>query len=342
MTKQRRLGRGLEALLGVPLDQDLAPEVELTDDGSPSTIPIRPDAVAEGKSSKSYAPIDGQIAELNVYEIDNNPFQPRRSFHPDEIASLADSIKRHRQLQPIIVRKSGLRFQLISGERRLRAAIHAGLETIRAVIHDADDRLTAELALVENLQRKDLNGIEKATSFKNYISTHNCTQDELAKRLSIDRSTIANLIRLLELPEEIQLAVQQERLSPGHARALLPLGEEQLQNEVATTIQAEGWTVRATELWVQSHLRAEDAQDAEISRTADSASPKALRGTKTTSHQIGALEQEFRMSLGTKVDIRQTAKGRGRIVVHFTSEDEFERLREFLCPPEFGDERNAA
>ena len=90
MTKQRRLGRGLEALLGVPLDQDLAPEVELTDDGSPSTIPIRPDAVAEGKSSKSYAPIDGQIAELNVYEIDNNPFQPRRSFHPDEIASLAD------------------------------------------------------------------------------------------------------------------------------------------------------------------------------------------------------------------------------------------------------------
>src|SRR5262245_28250687 len=140
------------------------------------------------------------IIYLNVYEIDDNPFQPRRDFSEPEIASLAESLKEHDMLQPILVRRVGERFQLISGERRLRAAIRAGWSTVPARVRDADDRLVAELAIVENLQRKDLNPVEKALSFKRYLDEHSCTQDDLAQRLKIDRSTIANLMRLLELP----------------------------------------------------------------------------------------------------------------------------------------------
>ncbi len=282
MTKTRRLGRGLEALLGMPLDQDLA-----TDDMDLITEEASEGKTAEQTSTTKREGVvrSGQVVDLSVYEIDNNPFQPRRTFHPEEIASLADSIKRHQQLQPIIVRRSGERYQLISGERRLRATIHAGLDKIRAVIHAADDRLAAELALIENLQRKDLNAIEKAISFKNYIQQHQCTQDELAKRLSIDRSTITNLLRLLELPEELLNAIQQERITAGHARALLPLGEESEQIRVAKQIMEEGWSVRATEIWVQEKLRAEDAPDADGKTHVV---PGRTRATRTISHQIAS------------------------------------------------------
>jgi len=176
--KDRRLGKGLAALLGTPLDEN----------GDPIETP---------------AGSGIETLELSVHEIENNPFQPRREFNHEEIASLAESIKNHQQLQPILVRIVDGKYQLISGERRLRATIHAGLKKIRAEVREADDRLVAELAIIENLQRKDLNPIEKALSFKRYIEEHQCKQDDLARRLSIDRSTIANLMRLLELPQQI-------------------------------------------------------------------------------------------------------------------------------------------
>jgi ParB family chromosome partitioning protein len=310
----------------MPLDKDLVDENDQVD--QPRTIPIREDLVQLGASVVA-GDVQGQVVGIGVYEIDNNPFQPRRTFHPEEIASLADSIKRHRQLQPIIVRRSGQRYQLISGERRLRAAIHAGLEKIDAVVHDADDRLAAEIALIENLQRKDLNAIEKAISFRNYIQQHQCTQDELAKRLSVDRSTVANLLRLLELPKEVLELVQQDRLSGGNARALLPLTEESQQIQVAQRILDEGWSVRTTERFVQEQLRGEDAEDAE-SEIVPESTKKGKRTTRTTSHQIASLEKQLRFALGTRVDIRQTARGRGRIVLHYTSEVEFDRLRQVL------------
>ncbi len=140
----------------------------------------------------------------------------------------------------------GDRFQLISGERRLRAAIQAGMKTIRAEIRQADDRLVAELAIIENLQRKDLNPKRKALSFKRYVTEHRCTQDDLAKRLKIDRSTIANMMRLLELPDPIQSAIQRDEISAGHARSLLPLGNEKEQLEFAKRAKEEGWSVRET------------------------------------------------------------------------------------------------
>ena len=351
MTKDRRLGRGLAALLGSPLEEGLS--VDGMEPGSPSVggpraarVPaaMGTSAVASASpsaghsqavsSARATGPSERQAAnvqaetrqstgvtgsvplnsgaaegsphatttlELQVDLIDNNPFQPRRKFNAEEIASLAESIREHEQLQPILVRRVGERFQLISGERRLRATIHAGLKTIRAEVRMADDRLVAELAIVENLQRKDLDAIEKALSFRRYIDEHKCKQDDLAQRLKIDRSTIANLMRLLELPDQIQNWIQNDELTAGHARALLPLGDEAQQIGFAKLIKDEGWNVRDTERRVAEQLQAEDGAIAG-STTAPRASSR-----KRSTPQIAALEQQLRLSLGTKTEIRQGA-----------------------------------
>lgn len=390
MTKDRRLGRGLAALLGSPLDEistgDPVPadsslphrpvqeprsmpgRLPTTDPSAPSTLSThsaQPAQSAAALPTASEVPTlaagpagesrghaaDGsggaqatrktvtgsiplpaataggrQSLQISVYEIDNNPFQPRRKFNEEEIASLAASIREHEQLQPILVRRIGDRFQLISGERRLRAAIHAGMKTIRAEVREADDRLVAELAIVENLQRKDLDAIEKALSFRRYIDQHQCTQEDLAKRLKIDRSTIANLMRLLELPEKIQHWIQNEKVTAGHARALLPLGEEEQQLEFARLIQEESWSVRETERRVAAQIAAEDGT-IEVGTAAQSKS-----GRKRMTPQLAALEQQLRLALGTKTEIRQNASGSGRIVINFTNSEEFERLCGLICP----------
>ncbi|MEM6471119.1 MAG: ParB/RepB/Spo0J family partition protein [Planctomycetota bacterium] len=303
-TKDRRLGKGLAALLGTPLDEDLMPPGE-------SETPNGREGI--------------QSLTLRVDEVEANPFQPRREFNTDEIASLAESIKSHQQLQPILVRVVGGRYQLISGERRLRATIHAGLDTIRAEVREADDRLVAELAIIENLQRKDLNPIEKALSFKRYIEEHKCKQDDLARRLSIDRSTIANLMRLLELPESVLDLLQAGKITAGHARALLPIGDEPVQVATARRIMEERISVRATEQLVAEMLKAEE--DAETGRRVINATRQRRR---QVSPQIEAMEQEMRMVFGTKVEIKSSARGRGKITLHFSDNDEFERLRAML------------
>jgi ParB family chromosome partitioning protein len=232
-------------------------------------------------------------------------------------------LKQHDLLQPILVRKVAGKYQLISGERRLRAAIRAGWQSIPARVREADDRLVAELAIVENLQRKDLNPIEKALSFKRYLDEHRCPQDELARRLSIDRSTIANLMRLLDLPTQVLDSLRSEKLSAGHARALLPLGDEDEQIALAQRITSEGLSVREIERIVSEQLAADDESPA-----AAATSPKKKR---TRSDQIASLEQELRIALGTKVEIKQSAKGRGTVVIHFTDSDDFDRLRDLLA-----------
>lgn len=299
-TKDRRLGKGLAALLGTPLDED----------GNP----------IEGEAGSGI-----ETLELSVREIENNPFQPRREFNQDEIASLAESIKNHQQLQPILVRIVEGRYQLISGERRLRATVHAGLDKIRAEVREADDRLVAELAIIENLQRKDLNPIEKALSFKRYIQEHKCKQDDLARRLSIDRSTIANLMRLLELPEQILDWLTAGEVSAGHARALLPIGDEEIQIRTARKIMDERWSVRATESYVSGLLKSEE--DSETGKKVVNATRQKRR---EISPHIEAMQQEMRMIFGTKVEIKSSARGRGKITIHFTDADEFERLRDIL------------
>ena len=299
-TKDRRLGKGLAALLGTPLD----------DDGNPI-----PEAERSGVES----------LELSVNEIEMNPFQPRREFNLDEIASLAESIKNHQQLQPILVRIVDGRYQLISGERRLRATIHAGLSRIRAEVREADDRLVAELAIIENLQRKDLNPIEKAMSFKRYIDEHKCKQDDLARRLCIDRSTIANLMRLLELPEQILNWLTAGEITAGHARALLPIGDEEIQIRTAQKIIEDRWSVRATESHVGELLKTEE--DAETGKKVVNATRQKRR---QISPEIESMQEEMRMLFGTKVEIKSSARGRGKITIHFTDPNEFDRLREIL------------
>ena len=185
----------------------------------------------------------------------------------------------------------------------------------------------AELAIVENLQRKDLNALEKAVSFQQYLHQYSCTQEELAARLKIDRSTIANLIRLLELPHAVQEAVRQGALSQGHGRALLTLGDESQQVELCERIQKEGLSVRATERLVAETIDRTDGDPLEAPHRSGTMGNSRVKRTP----QLAALEQEFRNSLGTKVDVRVGARERGKIVIHFSNHDEFDRLRDLLA-----------
>lgn len=317
MRKDRRLGRGLAALLGTPEPQQAAAPAK----GKTTKKKSTPTPAASSTAAPASDDRNGLLM-LDVYEIDDNPFQPRREFSEPELASLSESLKEHDMLQPVLVRQVADRYQLISGERRLRAAIKAGWKQVPARIREADDRLVAELAIVENLQRKDLNAVEKALSFRRYLEQHKCTQEELAARLKIDRSTIANLVRLLELPDEVLDALRSEKISAGHARALLPLGDEDQQAKFCQRICRDGLSVRATEESVQACILEEDS--------GGPATPKKKR-RRSGSDQLAHLAQTFRQALGTKVDLRQTNQGRGRIIIHFANHDEFERLRDHIC-----------
>ncbi|MCA9187072.1 MAG: ParB/RepB/Spo0J family partition protein [Pirellulaceae bacterium] len=329
MTKERRLGRGLAALLGEPMESSEQAAVDMQrvrihrpdDDVSTSTSDGQSDDAIGGATDSR------QILMLNVDDIEPNPFQPRREFGESELASMAESFKEHEQLQPILVRRQNDRWQIISGERRLRAAIHAGMKQIKACVREADDRLVAELAIVENLQRKDLNAIEKATSFHNYLRQHNCTQDDLGKRIKVDRSTIANLMRLLELPMMVQDMVRSNEISMGHARSLLSLGDPRLQIEFGKRIRDENWSVREAERQVAEHIQNEDSERLSISNAAKIRRQR----NQQQNQQVAALETELRHALGTKVDIKKKARGTGgQIVLHFSSLDEFDRIREHL------------
>jgi ParB family transcriptional regulator, chromosome partitioning protein len=304
MSQTRRLGRGLEALLGSPISID-----EPT--GTPGVAAAAP---AKG------------LLELSIYEIDRNPYQPRKDLDEEELNQLAESIKEHGLLQPIVVRRVDDRYQIIAGERRLRAATKAGMEHVAAQVRDVDDRQMAELAIVENLQRKDLGPLEKAASFHHYLQTYRCTQEELAGRLKINRSTIANLIRLLELPEPVQKALREGKISQGHARALLPLGDEQEQIKFARRIVKEDLSVREVESRVKQMIHAEDAEPLRVV-SPDSETPESEAAERTSDPHLTSLEVEFRAALGTRVEVKHSADGRGRIVIHFESHEEFERLR---------------
>jgi len=318
VTKERRLGRGRDALLGRPAESSAA---------------ISP-------ASGAAAPADGTSAEnalvnLSVYEIDRNPYQPRKDFESADIDSLADSIQEHGMIQPIVVRRQAERYQLVAGERRLRAAIKAGLAHVAVHIVDVDDRQAAELAIVENLQRKDLNALEKGASFQQYLERYGCTQEELAKRLKIDRSTVANLIRLLELPADVQSALRAGTITQGHARALLPLADEREQVEFCRRIQQDGLSVRSVEELVQETVQSGGVEHT-LRLVTGEGLPSARAARRPRGKHLASLEQQLRAALGTKVDVREAAKGRGRIVIHFKNHEEFERLRTQLCTNSHG------
>ena len=352
MTKERRLGRGLEALLGriptsaeptPPADEDASNRQPDTDRnafprcdaphvramvgqglGDEVSIPFP----SRSQTPAEPGPGDGSV-RIAIHRIDNNPFQPRRDFDEAEIDSMAESLEAYGLLQPVVVRQVGDRYQLVAGERRLRAATKAGWSDVPVQVIEADDRQVAEVAIVENLHRKDLNPLEKAASFHRYLEQYACTQEELASRLKLDRSTIANLIRLLELPETVQQAVREAKITQGHARALLPLGDEREQLAFCRRIEEEGWSVRQTETLVQEAI---EQADAETLNVVDRDGTKK-RPRRNPSEHIAALEQEFRAALGTRVKISHNARGRGKLVIPFSDHEEFERLREHICHP---------
>jgi ParB family chromosome partitioning protein len=318
----------LEALLGRSYPESPRSDLSLHVPDSEPQENAATDRPTGEDGAADVAPAAGTLA-VAIQEIRTNPFQPRRDFDAAEISALADSLRQHGLIQPILVRRSADGYQLIAGERRLRAAVEAGWSEVPVQVREADDRQMAELAIVENLQRKDLNPLEKAASFEQYLVRYGCTQEELAGRLNVDRSTIANLIRLLELPAEVQAAIRAGRITQGHARALLPLGDEREQVAFCERIQSEGLSVRATEQTVQDLIHAGDAGPLGVV-AADTASEQS-RSRRGRSQILTALEQELRAALGTKVTIRQTSKGRGKIVIPFSSSEEFERLRDYLC-----------
>jgi len=311
------LGGSLDELAGEPVRH-----VETPSTGFP---PASVNSAIDAPEATGVATARAEdLLHLNVHDIDENPFQPRRDFDEQELSSLAESLKEHDMLQPVLVRRSGGRYQLISGERRLRAAIKAGWTTVPARVREADDRMVAELAIVENLQRQDLNPIEKALSFKRYLDEHRCTQEELAGRLKLDRSTIANLVRLLELPPAVLDSLRKGLITAGHARALLPLGDERQQLEYCDRIGREELSVRAIERLVSEQLMAEDAETPAI------AGRVGAGKRRVKSEQLASLEQELRAAVGSKVEIQQSGRGRGKIVLHFTDHEEFDRLFEVL------------
>ena len=344
MSRERRLGRGLEALLGrAGMDQS-APPTDGT--GALASQPETPDRsksaaaqlILHKAEDLEQAAAELPASEIATASIDPNPWQPRSEMSADDLIELANSLEEHGLVQPIVVRSKDDRYQLIAGQRRLAAARRLGWENVPVRLLEVDDRQMSEIAIVENLQRRDLDPLEKATSFKQYLATWGGTQEELAKRLSVDRSTVANLIRLLELPEVVQQKLRAGKISMGHARALLPLGDEH-EVTLAEKVVTQGLSVRAVEGEIQEILRADEIE--EITGSPNNAVQNLQATEKTTkrkpgrpasrrSSQIVSLENELRRAVGTKVVIHANSKGAGRIVIPFGSPEEFERLLEFL------------
>jgi ParB family chromosome partitioning protein len=335
VSKEKRLGRGLEALLGAASIPVAGPAGQPPLPGTPqssSDVPrytaasLTP-AATEVASAVKPAAETNRPQRIAIDQIVRNPHQPRQEFDPEELKQLSESLASHGLLQPVVVRPWQGKFQLIAGERRLRAARQAGWADVPVTIIEADDRQMTELAIVENLQRKDLNALEKAASFQAYIDQYRCTQEELAGRLRIDRSTVANFIRLLELPEAVQDALRRGKITPGHARALLPLGDEREQIDFCQRIQNETWSVRHTESMVQEAIAAADNGPAPIAGTVGKGGKPILRGA----NHVSNLEQEFRAALGLKVKITTSSRGKGKLVIAFASHEEFEQLRDYIC-----------
>ena len=330
MSNQRRLGRGLEALLG-----RTGPGSETDGTAAVASPPASGSSPAAAARLFLHSPeqVEEAVASLPsdtiaVAAIDANPWQPRSVIDDGALAELAASLREHGLVQPIVVRQQGTRYQLIAGQRRLAAARREGWKGILARVLEVDDRQMAEIAIVENLQRRDLDALEKAASFKQYLANWQCTQEELAKRLSVDRSTVANLIRLLDLPEAVQQLLRASSISMGHARALLPIGDEPEQVRLARKVVEEGLSVRAVEAEVKEILRSDEDEDefGEVSAT----SRRGGRPASKRSAQITSMENDLRRALGTKVVVHASSKGAGRIVIPFADADEFQRLLEFL------------
>lgn len=291
-TKKQALGRGLSALLKDPQNDIKS---------------------AEDKNADKLV---GHIVELDLESIEVNPFQPRTSFNEESLRELASSIRELGVIQPITVRKLDYnQYQLVSGERRFRASKLIGLETIPAYIRIANDQESLEMALVENIQRQDLDPIEISLSYQRLIDEINLTQEQLSERVGKNRSTIANYLRLLKLDPIIQTGMRDGFLSMGHGRALINIEDTQLQLEIYEKILANSLSVRETEKLV---------------RNLQEGKPEAKAPAPALPRNIKKSIKEFSERLGTKVDVKVAKKGNGRLIIPFSSEADLERLKKII------------
>ncbi|MEZ4937405.1 MAG: ParB/RepB/Spo0J family partition protein [Crocinitomicaceae bacterium] len=291
-TKKRGLGKGLSALLENP-DTDIT---------------------SSGSSSKTV----GSVAEIKIGQIETNPFQPRTEFEKEALQELADSIGEHGIIQPITVRKVGNdRYQLISGERRFRASQMAGLKKVPAYIRIANDQSMLEMALVENIQRQDLNAIEVALSYQRLIDECDLTQDQLSQKLSKSRPSITNHLRLLKLPAAIQLGIRDKDITMGHARALVSAGSEDRQLELFKIVLTDKLSVRQLEDLIKE-------------KSENKKKPQVNSDVLPVSERQVEFKEALADTLSAKVDITKSNNGKGKIVINFDSEVDLNRIIELL------------
>ena len=269
-------------------------------------------------SSDRTIDLGAEPSEVDLDSIVPGPMQPRTHFDEASLQGLADSIRSHGIVQPLLVRRRGDGFELIAGERRWRAARLAGITRVPVVVKEVPDESLLEIALIENIQRENLNPIEEALAYKKLIETVGLTQEALASRVGRDRSYITNYLRLLRLPDDLQQLVKEGRLSTGHARTLLALSHADLQRRLARQIIDHGLSVRATEQLV--HKATEEK-------------PKTPRGPQVVDPNVRAAETKLRRALGTQVKILQAENGKGKIEINFFDARDLDRIYNLLMPP---------
>ena len=284
MPKKTGLGKGLDALFGPTPEEEQVKE-------------------------------DDVLKNLKITEVEPNREQPRKNFNQEALEELAESIKEYGLIQPIIVTEKDGYYSIIAGERRWRACKLAGLEEIPAIVREDDEKKNNEIALIENIQRKDLNPIEEALAYKSLIDEYSLKQEELANRVSKSRTAIANSMRLLKLTDSVQNMLINDEISMGHARALLTLEQEDLQIEAAKTIVSKGLSVRDTEKLVKSILN-----------------PKQVKLPIPSAEAAiyDAIANKLREKMGTKVSINHKKNGKGKIEIEYYSQEELERLLEMF------------
>ncbi len=305
------LGRGLGALLG-----GTAPVVPPE---APAAAPATPPAEVASPEPRE------RVQTVAVDQIAPNPFQPRKDFSEEALAEMVESIKAQGVLQPLVVRRKENRWELIAGERRWRAAQRAGLATVPVVVREVSDAEALELALIENLQRENLNPIEEALGYKQLIEQFQLRQEDAARKVGKNRATVANALRLLKLPPPVQERLRSGELSVGHAKVLLGLTDPAQQEQAAAHVLAEGLNVRQTEELVDRLLEGEAVPTAGSAETA----PRKKRTSAPPDVHVASLQARLEERLGTKVAVRYR-KGRGAVQIRFFSDAELERLLELL------------
>ncbi len=289
--KKRGLGRGLDALLGSASESD-------------------------NEEAQSAAPGAG-MAELPLDLIQRGRFQPRRDFNPESLQELADSIAAQGVVQPIVVRPvNDGRYEIIAGERRWRASQQAGLSTIPVVVRDVPDQMAMAMGLIENIQRDDLNPLEEASALHRLLNEFELTHQQIAQAVGKSRTTVTNLLRLLDLNDDVKRHIEERRLEMGHARALLGL-KDQAQSDAARRVVAQGLSVRETEKLVRRLQGEEPAED-------------RVKETPKEDPNIRSLENGLTEKLGARVKIQASASGKGRMVISYNSLDELEGILEHI------------